>query len=379
MTFSGILYINTAKHSVNFSIGANAALHIDEREIQVKLDQTALELIGDPKTTLQIKWQLGQDSYVLLCKDAGLTAALIALPLPQTLLTQLTEFNRLQHRREGYEKHRVATYLSLIAAFFIGAYMALYASVPYVANLIPQEWEKEIGQFALDNYLMGRKQMQQPQVTDAMQTIVDRIDRHDDAEMQYKVVVVDDDMVNAFAFPGGFIIVNSALIKQAEVAEEVAAVLSHEVMHVIERHGMRKLVRQAGIGILLGILFGDVSVLTRLLELSAQLDSLAFDREQEERADQGAIKIMQKAGISPQHLGTFFQKIKAQDEVSHNIPEFFLTHPYTDNRIQALKDVAEPLEVRPVLVDWAAVKSALGENKPKADPLISRRANSPAL
>lgn len=357
--FNGLYYAGREKFNVRFTVSGHGLIEFEAGELgwlNVALQRTALELIGDPKTTLQISWSEQNHRQALLCPEPALFDKLLTLNLPQPTPAQITRLQTEQRQGLQGEKHRVPVYLALIAAFFIGGYLALHYSAPLLAELIPYEWEQKIGAYAFENYQMGKKTVTDKTVNDAVNTVIQRIDQFDGAEIKYQVAVVDADMINAFAFPGGYVVVTTGLIENSDNPEQVAGVLAHELTHVLERHGMRKLVRQAGMGVLIGIVFGDVSALSQLIELSSQLDSLSFDRDQERSADDGAIKIMTAAGLSPKNLAAFFEKIQKADSITGNIPELFQTHPLTDERIKRVADAVEPEQAFKFDIDWGKVK-----------------------
>jgi len=304
-------------------------------------------------------WTESAVNHSLLCHDPALLDRLLKTNLSASTRDQLFVLQKKQHKQFKNEKQRVPLYLTIIATIFFGTYIIFSNSVPFVTDLVPYQWEKEIGSFAFENYQTGKKIVNSPQVKEAINAIIHRIDQFDDAEMTYQVVIVDAKMINAFAFPGGFVVITSGLINNAENPEEVAGVLAHELTHVLQRHSMRKLVRQAGLGVLIGIVLGDVSALSQLIELSSQLDKLSFDRSQERHADDGAIKIMQAAGISPQHFVSFFKKIKQVDTIAGDIPEIFRTHPLTDDRIERVSAASEPNDIFKFDMDWNKVKLGL--------------------
>ncbi len=358
--FSTVYYAGKDKTSSEIVVSPLGIITISESNLQVSLQQTQLSLIGEAQTTLQISWREDGQQHVLLSHDPELLTMLSGLNVHPRTQAEIASLTAAQQRNHKKEHRRVPFYMSLIAAFFIGGYLLINLSVPLVTRMIPAEWEKQIGEYAFDNYLLSKKQINDVVVTGAVETILDRIDRYDNADLTYRVAVVDADMVNAFAFPGGYIIVTSGMIEQADAPEEIAAVLSHEIVHVLHRHGMRKLVRQAGLGILVSIVFGDISALSELIQLSSQLESLSFDRDLERDADQGGVKILQAAGISPQYMVSFFEKLhKVEDAVSGNIPEIFRTHPLTEERIQQLKNAQEPLDTFAFDLAWEGVKKAL--------------------
>jgi len=359
--FNGLYYAGRDKISVRFSLSSHGLIQFEagaRGRLEIALHSTALELIGDPATTLQIGWHDHNGRHALLCGEPELFDKLLSLNLPSPAREHITTLQTRQRRQLKGEMHRVPVYLGLIAAFFIGGYFSLHYSAPLIADMIPYEWEQKIGAFAFENYQVGKKTVTDQTVTDAVDAIVKRIDRFDGAEIEYQVAVVDADMINAFAFPGGYVVVTTGLLENADNPEQVAGVLAHELTHVLQRHSMRKLVRQAGMGVLIGIVFGDVSALSQLIELSSQLDSLSFDRGQERSADDGAIEIMTAAGLSPQHLAAFFAKIQKADTLTGDIPELFQTHPLTDERIKRVSAAAEPAQPFNFDLDWDAIKQA---------------------
>lgn len=357
--FHGLYYQGRNKSSVQFSLSRHGRIELtaqNDVNIEIKLQDVVFQLTGDPQTTLQISWQEGDERYALLCQTPGFLAELLALNLHPNTLKLLKTLEIQQRQRLKREQQRVPLYLSLVAGFFICSYLVLHFSAPLIAGLIPYEWEQKIGEFAFENYQTGKKIIANPVTQDAVNTIVKRIDQFDNAKIDYQVAIVDADMINAFAFPGGYIVITTGLIKNADNPEQVAAVLAHELTHVIERHGMRKIVRQAGVGVLVGIVFGDTSALSQLIDAGTKLEGLSFDRNQERSADEGAIHIMRAAGISPQNLAGFFEKIKQTDKVSGNIPALFQTHPLNDERIKYVTAAPEPDQPFRFAMDWEKVK-----------------------
>jgi Zn-dependent protease with chaperone function len=360
--FQALYYSGQEKYSVRFRVSSHARIEVECENAKIPditLQNKILKLIGDPETTLQISWEEDSVNHALLCNDPALISFLLTTHLTSDVKTQLLTLQKKQQQQLHREKKRVPLYLAVVFSFFVAGYFLINHSSPIITDLIPYEWEQKIGSYAFENYLLGKQKINNTNVASAIKAIVNRIDQFDDAEIAYEIAVIDADMVNAFAFPGGFIIVTTGLINSSDQPEQVAGVLAHELTHVIERHGMRKLVRQAGLGLLIGIVLGDSSALSHLIELSSQLDSLAFDRDQELQADNGAIKILQAAGISPQHFVTFFKKIKQLNSVAGDIPEILSTHPLTDKRIERVAAAQEPQYKFTFDFNWDRVKQKL--------------------
>ncbi len=360
--FQGIYFSGHEKGSVHFTISSHGSIVIGNENTDIAditLQNKELKLIGDPETTLQISWATDGVNHALLSHEPTLISLLLTTHLPAAVKTQLQALQKKQQQQIHREKNRIPFYLAVIFSFFVCGYLLINHSSSFITDMIPYEWEKKVGSYAFENYLLGKQNVKNPKVISAVKAIVNRIDQFDDSEINYEIAVIDAEMVNAFAFPGGFVIVTTGLINSSEQPEQIAGVLAHELTHVIERHGMRKLVRQAGLGILIGIVLGDTSALSHLIELSSQLDSLAFDRDQERRADNGAIKILQAAGISPQHFVAFFKTIKQLNSVAGDMPEIFSTHPLTEERMAHVAAAQEPQYVFSFDIDWNEVKQQL--------------------
>jgi Zn-dependent protease with chaperone function len=130
---------------------------------------------------------------------------------------------------------------------------------------------------------------------------------------------------NAFALPGGTIVVTDQLVSLAANDEEILAVLAHELGHVSERHPLRQLLQSSVVGLAMTWYLGDISTLlaaapTLLLETS-------YSRNFERRADRYAANMLRLNGISP---------ARSKDHTSR-IAELFSTHPDTEERIRALR------------------------------------------
>jgi predicted Zn-dependent protease len=157
-----------------------------------------------------------------------------------------------------------------------------------------------------------------------------------DTPYEFRFLVVRDEAVNAFALPGGFVVVNRGLLESAESGDEVAAVLAHELSHVTARHSTRRLASQLGVSTALSLLFGWLDVTAPALALS-QLSGLAYGRSQEAEADELALSLLRRAGIAPAALGTFFARL----EGAARPPEVLSTHPDPGDRAERARRAAE--------------------------------------
>jgi len=158
----------------------------------------------------------------------------------------------------------------------------------------------------------------------------------------WEVVLFEDPSPNAFALPGGRIGVHTGLLRVAESPAQLAAVIGHEVAHVLAEHGNERLTQQLGIRAVLLVvgLFseGDLAgePLMRALGLGAHLGiALPFSRAHEEEADAMGLAIMAEAGFDPRESTALWRNMAAAG--GGQPPEFLSTHPAHDSRIQGLE------------------------------------------
>lgn len=172
-------------------------------------------------------------------------------------------------------------------------------------------------------------------------------------KLNWEVVLFDSPQVNAFALPGGYIGVYTGLLKVAKTPDQLAAVIGHEVAHVLANHGNEQVSRAQikGIGLKLANLaldLGDVSnkdLYMAALGLGADVGySLPFGREQESEADVLGLEFMARAGFNPLASISLWQNMS---KASANAPfELLSTHPSNKNRIKELEQrqaAVEPL------------------------------------
>jgi beta-barrel assembly-enhancing protease len=193
-----------------------------------------------------------------------------------------------------------------------------------------------------------------PVVTEYVNRVGQNLVRNSDAQVPFSIKVIDSDVVNAFALPGGFFYVNSGIILRADEESEMAGVMAHEIAHVCARHGTRNatkanIMQMATIPlILLGPGGWAGYGLYEGLNFLIPVTYLKFNRDAEREADYLGLQYMYKAGYDPNSFVTFFEKVEA-DEKKHpgTIPKIFSTHPPTPDRIEATqKEIAVLLPSR---------------------------------
>lgn len=151
---------------------------------------------------------------------------------------------------------------------------------------------------------------------------------------------------NAFALPGGRIGVNSGMLQVAETDDQLAAVLGHEVAHVVARHVSEQLSRSAAIQTALGAAGMTEGAVGAVVQLATGVGQLSFSREAEAEADRIGLEFMARAGYDPRGAVQLWQNMEAATAGGGQPPEFLSTHPNPGNRVEAIQ-AALP-EVMPV-------------------------------
>lgn len=178
------------------------------------------------------------------------------------------------------------------------------------------------------------------------------------ASMDWDLEVFENEMINAFAMPGGKIGVFTGILKVAENQDQLAAVIGHEVAHVTERHSLERANREATTQI--GVIGATAAIggpmgTGDLIAMGAQLGlSLPYGRSQESEADTEGLLFMADAGFDPRASIKLWKNMARENKGAP--PEWFSTHPSSDTRID---DLVEQLPE--ALARYNAAKAA-GKN-----------------
>lgn len=178
-------------------------------------------------------------------------------------------------------------------------------------------------------------------------------------DFAWELVLIDDDeTLNAFAAPGGYIWVYTGLLKYLLEEDHFVGVLGHEIAHADRRHSTQQLTKIYGISTLISVALGEDPGLAA--EIAAGLVSLSFSREHEAEADEYSVRYLCETLWASNGAAGFFEQIVAEGGV--DIPEFISTHPSSESRVEDINAMAEqlgcPTELNPD-ADWQAFLDTL--------------------
>ena len=274
-------------------------------------------------------------------------------------------------RRDGGAGRLVATGLGNLAltALTLGLWHGWPPAAGAIARAVPADRERSIGAAAEAAVIGGKRVCDAPEGRAALDGLLAKLVAAGGlpAPAALRGRVVDDPTVNALAAPGGEIIVFRGLLDRAGSADELAGVLAREIGHVEHRHGLRGVVRAAGLFVLTGALSGGSDAAA----LGAALVSLSYGRNFEREADAAAARTLAAAGIGTAGLQAFFARMEGERPGSSGgLWDYLGTHPADADRAAALRAADRPATSAPALpsAEWQSVRRICRSARSAAGP-----------
>ncbi|RZJ32329.1 MAG: M48 family metallopeptidase [Brevundimonas sp.] len=187
----------------------------------------------------------------------------------------------------------------------------------------------------------------------------DRIAARADTPFDIRVRAVDAPMVNAFALPGGHILITDDLIREAKSPDELAAVIAHEVAHVEKRHVMQSVWRNFGVGMLLDLVVGGgTGAGQQAVILAGQASELSYSRSAELEADTRGQALLHADGLSSMGMAPFFERMASGEkhDAVTDAAEFMNTHPDSRRRAGAARAAQKSGRSALTAGEWQTVK-----------------------
>jgi Zn-dependent protease with chaperone function len=241
----------------------------------------------------------------------------------------------------------VASVALIVALLTSGYEFGLPAAARHVAAEIPLETEQALGEQSLA--WLDDSNWFKPSGLD--RTERDRLDRKF-AELSvdlpyarhYRLEFRESEYIgaNAFAMPGGTIVITDAMVKLAKTDEEVLAILAHEIGHVELRHVMRHVLQDSAVAVAAATLAGDAATLSAAVTgLPAVLAQAKYSRDFESEADDFAFHLLHEHAMSPEAFATVMERLETKCGCKPGVLDFLSTHPVTSERIKRARAAAK--------------------------------------
>lgn len=296
-------------------------------------------------------WMIHSDLY------PDLTLCLTSGPWLKEVNAQAAELHSSWRDLQSKSLKKIWMAMALLV-ISLGALLGLWFSkdalVYALARQIPVSWEVKLSEtqlqamslsqgFSKDSVALAQiRTLGEPLVLAAQSEPGARI-------YSYQWRIANDPSVNAFAMPGGIVVVNSGLILKASTPEEIQGVLAHEIAHAQAQHGMRNVMSSLGLMSLLSIVTGGAEGLVGVVAgHGGQLLSLKFSRDFERDADEKGFGYLVRQKVNPQGMLSFFQKLMDQPKgkIAEAMEgyEILSTHPATAERISRLQALEQTVQ-----------------------------------
>ncbi|MFZ4876201.1 M48 family metallopeptidase [Janthinobacterium sp. Mn2066] len=303
------------------SIADHATASVDAAQLHVSVG-------GMDQPQLFLNWLDDEGRQMALQAATPDDVAILLVSAPAALQPALHKLWRERQRN----RRQVSSWLAGVTGAAVVAAALLWwqgnNTIAWLAGHIPLSAEKQLGDLALAQVRSQGGLLEQGPAQQTVQEIGQRLTTG--SRYRYRWLVKQDESVNAFAMPGGIIVVHTGLLRQAADPGELAGVLAHEVQHVEQRHSLRQMISSLGWGALVGVTIGDISAVAAMVV--HQAGTLYFSRDMEEEADRLGLHALQRANIRPDGMLTFFQKL-GSDKAA---PGWLSSHPQTTVRAQGI-------------------------------------------
>jgi Zn-dependent protease with chaperone function len=319
-----------------------------------------------------------RDGAMFGCRTDG--AARLTVHKPDTVAAMRAMCPNLSQRDVPPRTYRKLAFwgLGAVASVLLVVFVIIPALADRLAVLVPVEQEVALGRSAMTQIegLLGSERAGDLTCTDpageaALQKMVARLAERIDSPYDLQVRVLDNGMTNAFAVPGGQVVLFRGLISDATSPEMVAGVLAHEIGHVVNRDPTRLMLRSAGSAGILGMLLGDFTGGAAILLVSEQLVSAKYRQGAEEDADAFAHAVLASAGLPSAPLGEFFRLIKDKYGDVDGLLSHLVSHPDLSGRAQQAEAADRFADggFTPVLSDaeWQALRGICGDQDAGGD------------
>lgn len=297
--------------------GNNSTVSWDIRDINVAFDNSL------------------QATKIIYVKEQGAKLIIKGKDAKDFIEQLQTEHNKPWHKKDKTKEWGRNLFIFLgISAVLVTTYFLI---VPWLsekfASTVSVKTEEQFGSAVYDALALSAQEDK------AASSVLNEFFKEMKVTTDYtiRITLVNSDIVNAFALPGGSIVVYSGLLKELKTYPELAALLSHEFTHVNNKHSTKSIFRQLGSRIFLSLLFGKFgSVTSVMIDQADKFKSLKYSRGLEKEADMDGLAILKERKIDPEGFASLFKHLK-DSAPSSAMPEFLGSHPDIDKRVDYIR------------------------------------------
>ena len=267
---------------------------------------------------------------------------------------------------------------SLLSAFLALPLLALADGLPDMGDIsqeiISPQMERQIGEQSMFQIRSDKNYMDDPEIADYLNQLGGRlVSNSPEPGQPFEFFAINDNAINAFALPGGFVGVNTGLIQLAQSESELASVLSHEISHVTQHHYARMVsgTRYDSLAALATLAVASLAARNNPQAATAGIvgaqagalqHQLNFTRQNEQEADRVGMTILEKSGFDTRAMPLFFERMqKATQLMEGNTPSYLRTHPVTHERIAEVEDRVQqiPYHLVPDSLDFQLIHARI--------------------
>lgn len=304
--------------------------------------------------TCRHQWKMNDIKAVLSRSEEGTVITSLSEPKSHLVIkgkdaVDFIEQVKAEKAKSWHKKKKTKEWIrgfSIFFGFIAILVVAYFLLVPWMseklASRVSINTEEQFGDAAYDGLQLYIQEDQQ--ATAIVNTFFEQMQVK--TAYNIRISVVKGDVVNAFALPGGRIVIYTALLDQLQTYPELAALLSHEFTHVNNRHSTKSILRKLGSKVFLGLLLGNSGgVLAVLAGNADEFKSLNYSRSLEKEADLNGLALLKERQIDPAGFPGLFQQLKNASS-SSVMPELLASHPDIDKRIAYINEASKNVLVK---------------------------------
>jgi Zn-dependent protease with chaperone function len=312
--------------------------------VQVRLKgSAAVEIRGAgvdidvPRAELRVGERVGRATWTVELASGG-ALAFAATPEADALLRELegSAPKRIVHALERSWRWALVSVVLTVAAVWAFVVFGLPRLAERAVGLVPPELERRLGEHGLAwlDQLLDPSTLDVPRRA-AVEAAFARVAATNPELAALRLELRGGPIgANAFALPGGIVVMTDELVELAEHDDELSAVFAHELGHVARRHALRRLLESSAVALITLAVTSDASTATSLgTSLPAVLLEAGYSRGMEREADDFALQWLSREGIPRERFAAILERLESASGAA-GIPEFLSTHPATRERVE---------------------------------------------